>query len=265
MKNVQLLVIDPQKDFCDPKGALFVPGAERDMLRLADFVMRVKEKLSAIHVTLDSHHTVDVAHPIFWCDQNGAKPDPFTIISTSDVESGTWRAKQPSCQDRALQYVRDLEGNGRYPLCVWPPHCLIGSDGYQVVPALFDAFVEWEEQFKVVDYVTKGSNPWTEHYSAVQADVPDPADVTTQLNTGLIKTLEEADIILVAGEAGSHCLASTVRDIANNFGDESYVGKLVLLEDATSPVPTFEKFQTDFITEMTAKGMKLATTANWMA
>jgi nicotinamidase-related amidase len=113
--------------------------------------------------------------------------------------------------------------------------------------------------------VTKGSNPWTEHYSAVQADVPDPADVTTQLNTGLIKTLEEADIILVAGEAGSHCLANTVRDIANNFGDASYVGKLVLLEDATSPVPTFDKFQDDFVAEMTAKGMQLSTTVDWMS
>ena len=44
----------------------------------------------------------------------------------------------------------------------------------------------------------------------------------------------EADLIFVAGEAGSHCLANTVRDIANNFGDDTYVKKLVLLTDATS-------------------------------
>lgn len=264
MKKVHLLVIDPQKDFCDPSGALFVPGADEDMKRLAKMVNRVKDKISAIHVTLDSHHFVDVAHPIFWVDQNGAMPGPFTIISASDVESGTWRAKQPSCQDRALSYVRELEKNARYPLCVWPPHCLIGSDGAQVVPELFNALIGWEQGFKVVDYVTKGSNPWTEHYSAIQADVPDAADVTTQLNTGLIKTLEEADIILVAGEAGSHCLANSVRDIATGFGDASYVGKLVLVKDATSPVPTFERFQDDFIAEMTEKGMQLTTTDTWM-
>jgi len=265
MKNVHLLVIDPQKDFCDPNGALFVAGADQDMNRLADMVRRVQDKIAQIHVTLDSHHYVDIAHPIFWVGKDGAQPDPFTIISASDVEAGTWRTKQPSCQDRALEYVRSLETNARYPLCVWPPHCLIGSDGAQVTVPLFDALIEWEKGFKIVDYVTKGSNPWTEHYSAIQADVPDPADVTTQLNTSLIKTLEDADIILVAGEAGSHCLANTILDIAKNFGDASYVGKLVLIEDATSPVPTFDQFQKDFVTEMTAKGMQLTTTADWMA
>lgn len=264
MKNVHLLVIDPQKDFCNSNGSLFVNGADNDMKRLADFISRVNKKISAIHVTLDSHHYVDIAHPIFWVDEKGVHPDPFTIISVSDVENGVWRTRQPSCQERAINYVRSLESNGRYPLCIWPPHCLIGSDGAQVVPELFDSLVEWENGFKVVDYVTKGSNPWTEHYSAVQADVPDSTDVTTQINTHLIKTLEEADIILVAGEAGSHCLANTVRDIANNFADTSYVGKLVLLEDATSSVLGFEKFQEDFISEMTQKGMKLSSTIDWM-
>jgi DNA-binding transcriptional ArsR family regulator len=43
-----------------------------------------------------------------------------------------------------------------------------------------------KENFKMVDFVTKGSNYWTEHYSAVQADVPDSQDPTTMLNTELI-------------------------------------------------------------------------------
>ena len=32
-----------------------------------------------------------------------------------------------------------------------------------------------------------GANPWTEHYSAVQADVPDPQDPATQLNRALVE------------------------------------------------------------------------------
>ena len=70
---------------------------------------------------------------------------------------------------------------------------------------------------------------------------------------------------LFAGEAGSHCLANTVRDIANNFGDDSYVRRLVLLEDATSPVPGFEAFQTDFIREMRGRGMQITTTNDFLA
>ena len=33
--RVELLAIDCQNDFCDPDGALYVPGAENDMTHLA--------------------------------------------------------------------------------------------------------------------------------------------------------------------------------------------------------------------------------------
>jgi len=73
----------------------------------------------------------------------------------------------------------------------------------------------------MVDYVTKGSNFWTEHYSAVQADVPDTEDPGTMLNTNLIELLEETDVLALSGQALSHCVANTVIDIANNFGEEN--------------------------------------------
>ena len=71
MQSVHLLVIDPQHDFCDPDGALFVPGADEDVERLTLFVDRVRDKLEMIHVTLDCHHFIDIAHPIFWLDKDG--------------------------------------------------------------------------------------------------------------------------------------------------------------------------------------------------
>ena len=265
-QSVHLVVIDPQVDFCHPAGALYVTGADEDMRRLSGMVERLAPKLDDIHVTLDSHRLIDVAHPITWKDSRGRHPDPFTIITAEDVAEGRWTPALPSLYRRLLDYVRALEANGRYPLCIWPPHCLIGSPGHSVTPDLRQALLGWERQrFAMVDYVTKGSNPWTEHYSAVVADVPDPADPGTQINTRFIQTLTEADVVLIAGEAGSHCLANTVRDIANNFGDDSYVSRLVLLEDATSPVPGFEKFQTDFIREMKSRGMQITTTRDYLA
>ena len=265
-KRIELLVIDPQVDFCDPKrGALYVPGAEHDMQRLAQMVRRLKDKLDDIHVTLDSHHFIHIAHPIFWRDSHGQQPAPFTRISRTDVEEGVWTPAVPSLYRRALEYVRKLEKNGRYELTIWPPHCLIGSPGHTVFPELFTALTEWESRFAFVDYVTKGSNILTEHYSAVQADVPDPGDVSTQINTRLIQTLEQADVVVIAGEARTHCLANTVRDIANNFGDDSYISKLVLLTDASSDIPGFETHAQDFMNEMTRRGMQLSTTTEFLA
>jgi len=264
MKKVHLLSIDPQNDFCDPNGALFVPGADEDMKRLAALITRLKDKLEDIHVTLDSHHFIHVAHPVFWKNSQGDHPAPFTLISVDDVEQGVWAATNPGYQKRAAEYVKTLADNGRYLLCIWPPHCLIGSWGHNIYPSVFQAMLEWEKQFALINAVTKGSNPFTEHYSAVQADVPDGEDSTTMLNTDLINTLQQADVILITGEALSHCVANTILDIANNFGDEN-IKKFVLLEDTCSNVPSFEQLGEKFVTEMTGRGMQVTTSTDFLA
>ena len=263
MQKVHLVIIDPQNDFVDPKGSLCVPGAKEDMERLSSFIERCGKKLYDISVTLDSHHKVDIAHSIFWRDSAGQHPSPFSIITKDDVLSGKWTTTQPSFYKRALEYVTKLEENARYPLCIWPDHCLIGSWGNSVYSPLFNSLLKWEDQFAMVNYVTKGSNMWTEHYSALKADVPDPSDPSTQINTDFIKTLEEADFVVIAGEASSHCVANTVRDIADSAGD-AFVSKMVLLKDAMSPVSGFEKLEEDFIQEMTSRGMKISTTTEFL-
>ncbi|MCA9573154.1 MAG: hypothetical protein KC656_35205, partial [Myxococcales bacterium] len=263
--KLHLVVIDPQKDFCSRHGALAVPGADADMDRLACLVRRLGDRLDDIHVTLDSHRRVDISHPLWFRDDRGHAPAPFTAISAADVEAGRWVPTLPSTHARTLQYLRELERSGRYGHVVWPEHCLIGSEGHNVVEPLFDALQEWSSRFALVDFVTKGSNPWTEHFSALRAEVPDPADPGTQLNAGLLTTLEEADIVLLAGEASSHCLAHTVRDIAASFRDPAAVRKLVLLTDATSPVPGFEPLADAFLKDLVALGMKTSTTTDFLA
>jgi nicotinamidase-related amidase len=263
--KVDLLIIDPQVDFCDPKGSLFVKGADDDMKRVAGLIKRIGPKLNDIHVTMDTHHFVDIAHPVYWKDSSGSHPAPFTIITKDDVKNGKWVTSLPSLQKRALDYVTQLDKNARYPLCIWPPHCLIGSEGHKVQPDVFEALLKWEtDNFAMVDYVTKGSNIYTEHYSAIKADVPDAADPSTQINTDLIKTLMDTDIIAIMGEASSHCVANTVRDIANEFGDDSHVKKMVFIEDGTSPVPGFENMASDFVKEMTGRGMQLSTSTEFL-
>ncbi len=263
--NIDLLIIDPQNDFCLENGALSVGGAKEDMNRLSKMIQRIGHKLNKIHVSLDFHHFIDIAHPTFLINSEGKHPDIYSIITRTDVvERGIWRSRNPSHQHWLELYVSALENNGKYPLCVWPPHCLIGSLGAAVVQPLYDTLVDWEESnFKTVNYIIKGSNPLTEHYSAVQADVPDPDDLSTHLNISLIDELQVSDEILLAGEARSHCLASTVLDIANNMWEKN-IKTMVLLEDATSDVGTFEHMGKAFVKEMTSRGMRIDTTENYL-
>jgi len=77
MKNIELLIIDPQVDFRDPSGSLFVPGADKDIERLSNLIERTGSQISDIHVTLDMHYQIDIAHPLFWKDSNGNKAQFF--------------------------------------------------------------------------------------------------------------------------------------------------------------------------------------------
>ncbi|MBP9821868.1 MAG: hypothetical protein KBC81_00230 [Candidatus Pacebacteria bacterium] len=269
--KVHLLVIDPQNDFCDIPGAtLPVPGADADMKRLAKLVDRIGHKLDDIHVTLDSHRLLDIAHPVFWMDQRGKQPNPFTIISASDIEAGIWTTRNPQFRARALAYAKTLEASGLYQICIWPAHCLIGTWGHNVHSVLNEALQHWsDKEFAMVDYVTKGSNPWTEHYGALMAEVPDPDDPSTGLNTEFLNTMAEADIVLVGGEASSHCVLTTVNQIAKNIGQE-HIKKFHLLEDCMSPVPAipgvvdFPAIASAWLKDMTRLGMTVTNSVDFM-
>ena len=120
-RNTTLICIDPQNDFCIPngpgngqKGSLVVAGADKDMERLANFIIKNKRRIDQIHCTLDSHQLVHIAHPSFWVNSKGQNPSPFTLITEDDVKNGVWRSYNPAWQSRAVKYVETLKANGRY-------------------------------------------------------------------------------------------------------------------------------------------------------
>lgn len=267
-----LVVIDPQQDFADSPGStLPVTGANKDMCRVADLIDRVGNKLTDVHVTLDSHHLIDVAHPAMWRNENGEEPAPFTLISANDLKAGIWTPRRMGLRNRMIRYTETLEAAGQYMLMVWPPHCLIGSPGHAVQPDLFAALSRWEKrEFANVHYVTKGTNVFTEHYGALMAEVPDPSDPSTQLNTDFLNMLAEADIVAIAGEALSHCVKATVTQIADNIGEE-HIRKLHILTDCTSPVPQtgngpdFPKIAKDWLRKMEDRGLTLTTSLDFLS
>lgn len=282
--EVHLVVIDPQNSFCKSvsqdkqqvlhDGELCVPGAWDDMERVAAMVRRLGKKLNHIHVTLDSHHQHHIAHPCWYKNsQNGEGPSPFTVMRVENKEiigelGGTvtnYRTAHIGHQKWTLEYLEKLEANKRYPHVIWPPHCLIGTPGHNIVAPLMEALLEWERTvIHPVNKVTKGSSQFVEHFSAVQAEVPYDKDPSTQLNVDFLTVLNKADIVLVAGEALSHCVANTFRDIIKQFGD-AWAKKLVFLADASSSVPGFENLGTDFVNELVSKGMTKSSTVDFLA
>lgn len=270
--KAHLMIIDPQNDFMDAQGAaLPVPGATEDMKRVATLIDRIGRKLTDIHVTLDSHRVIDVAHPGFWEARDGKQPPPFTIVSAADIRNAVWSPRVPSLRKRMIDYAEALENGGKYPLMVWPEHCVIGTPGHNVQPDLMNALVRWERrELANVDYVVKGTNPFTEHYGALMAEVPDANDPGTGLNTAFLSMLAEADIVAIAGEALSHCVKSTVDQIADNIGAE-HIKKFRILTDCSSPVPQvgngpdFPAIAAAWLKDMQSRGMQLMTSDQFLA
>jgi nicotinamidase/pyrazinamidase len=220
-------------------------------------IERLSARLTDITVTLDSHHRFDIAHPTFWQTGEGQAVPAFTPITAAQARAGQFAPRDASAMPKALAYMEELESRGRYTLMVWPVHCEIGSWGHGVHAAVKTAYNRWEEaQGKVARKVMKGSNPWTEHYSALQAEVPDPIDPETQMNKRLIAELDRADQLLVAGEAGSHCVRATVEHLADNL-PSGQLGKIILITDCISPVSGFEVQQLEFFEAMRRRGLLL--------
>lgn len=308
MARIDLVVIDPQYDFCAsattwdqrqaelqaliatlkasgkpthllelfanemPRPTLSVAGCEQDMERVGAFIKKNKSKIDNLHITLDAHQDVHIAHPVFWKNPNtGQHPAPFTQITVNDVHSGIWTSTKPSLTRYGIRYVEVLEMGDRYPLIIWPPHCLIGTIGHTLYAPIAEAGREYAAQFATINYVTRGSNVFTEHYSAVRAEVDPTAiwaetkpkgsfdiDPSVFTNLRFLEAMNRADKVLICGE--THCLANTFRDAVAFFPGDSFAKKLVLLKDGTSPLTGFEYLQNQFINEMVARSMEIGTT-----
>ncbi|MDR0737339.1 MAG: cysteine hydrolase [Zoogloeaceae bacterium] len=270
MKNrhIHLLIIDPQNDFCDLPGdecggntpALPVPGAHADMLRLAALIEQGGGGIAEITVTFDSHQRLDIAHPGFWRQGDGSPVSPFTQIRAANVRSGRFLPRRADALQRVIAYLEALEDAHRYFHMVWPVHCELGSWGHNAHVAVRRAYNQWEEATgNSTEKILKGLNPWTEHFSAIRAEIPDPASPDTLVNEALLDRLAAAGAILIAGEAGSHCAKGTAEDLIE-FRPET-TKRITLLTDCISPVAGFETAQRVFIETMRARGVRIATSA----
>lgn len=278
--DTHLLIIDPQNDFCDLpasylptnplnndhrlKPGLPVPGAHADMHRLAHFIRSGKDAIDHITITLDSHHHVGIERPAMWRQKDGAAVAPFTQILAADVREGRYSPQNPEAQDTVLAYLDALEAAGRYTHMVWPAHCEIGTWGHNVHADILAACNVWEEYSGLpTTKVLKGSNPYTEHYSALMAEVPDANDPATQLNERLLEMLRSSGTVLVAGEAGSHCVKATLEHYVYYAGPEALT-RVVLLTDCMSPIPGFEEPYQTFLETMEGQGARLMMAAAWL-
>jgi len=135
----------------------------------------------------------------------------------------------------------------------------IGADGNAPPPftEILAADVE-SGKWKAADLaMQEWALSYTEMYSALKAEVPVPGDPTTELNTQLIADLASHSQVIVCGEAKSHCVNYTTRDLVSGWPTGRPCSDIVLLEDGTCPVGNFEKAADEFFADMKSKGVSI--------
>ena len=237
--RVALFAIDCQGSFCLPTGSLFVPGAVEDTARAAAWIYRNLGRITTLFFSQDAHHAHQIFHPAWWRDADGAPPPPFTPIAPSDVRDGRWTpARAP---EASLEYLERLAVTQRYTLTIWPYHCLVGGVGQAIVPALSEAaLLHSLARDTAPVWVNKGSHPLTESYSVLSPEVTEVGgEVVGAFDEALYQALFSHDRVYVLGQASSHCVASTLMDLAARAerDDPRLLQRVFVLEDAMSPVP----------------------------
>jgi len=235
-EKIHLIIIDMQVDFCHTDGSLSVPGSVGDIQRLIEFIYSNADRITNITCSLDSHLPHQIFHPAWWVDADGNHPEPFTMITYDNIKAGIWRSLVAPVQ--STNYVKQLEEQAKKTLTIWPYHVMIGSIGNALNPELFTA-VLWHSIARKTQptWLTKGSIPLTEHYSIIQPEIPVASHPLGGKNKAFLDTLANADIVLVAGEAESHCVLETVEDLVEDFHQRPDALKnIYFLKDCTSPV-----------------------------
>ena len=268
--KIAVFGIDVQNDFCLTSGSLSVPGAVEDSARICEFIYKNLGLITEMHFSLDTHKAYQIFHPSFWIDSTtGKHPAPFTLVTVAEIKSGRYvPALYPH---ECIAYCEELEKTGKYVLCLWPYHTMLGCVGHAMVPAVFEAAMFHSiARRKQTKFETKGVHPLTENYSVLSPEVKDVAGrVVGQFNTKFFKALMENDRIYIVGQASSHCVKTTIEDLLREIKavDPSLVDKVYILEDCMSPGPAitdpvsgavivdFPKMAKDALDDFRAAGM----------
>ena len=251
-----LMLVDVQNTFCIPEFELYVGGrsglgAVEDNARLCEFIYHNLGSITHITATMDTHMTMQVFHPIFFIDEEGNHPVPYTDIHAAELHAGKWRfnpALAPQFgiapeygQQMMIYYAEELERRGKYALTIWPYHAMLGGVGHALVSSVEEAiFFHSVARLSQPDLEVKGDQPFTEHYSVIGPEVllgPMGETLGTH-NHKFIAQLQEFDRVVIAGQAKSHCVAWTVSDLLEdiNATNPELAKKVYLLEDCSSPV-----------------------------
>src|SRR5258708_32767879 len=261
-EKIAVVLVDYQHDFVDPSGTLYVPGAQQDVMRFLNWFYTNAHRITSIYASLDMHIPFQIFYSSWWKNpKTGEHPQPFTTITADDVTNNRWvPVIQPGW---SVRYVHQLQQKAKKDLMIWPYHTMEGTLGHMLVAPISEA-IAWHSAARKTEptYIVKGRTPRTEYYGIFGAEVFDPQDASSTLNLPLLEAIMNHDRVYVAGEAKSHCVLESTRQLVGHFANQpELLGRWNILKDCTSSVkhPTvdFDAMAEEELAVMKQKGINL--------
>ncbi|HYL44010.1 MAG TPA: hypothetical protein VEU97_11540, partial [Ktedonobacteraceae bacterium] len=223
--------------FVDPTGTLYVPGSQKDIARFLTWFYTNAHRITSIYASLDTHLPFQIFYGSWWKNpKTGEHPQPFTVITADDVSNMRWvPVIQPNW---SVRYVHQLQQKAKKDLMIWPYHTMEGTLGHMLAAPISEA-IAWHSAARNTQptYVEKGRTIRTEYYGIFGAEIPDPEDPESGLNVTLLDAVMKHDKVYVAGEAKSHCVLETERQLVGRFANApEMLKRLHFLKDCTSSV-----------------------------
>ena len=217
-----------------------------------------KEQLAADTV---ANHMVEYSKAYTF--QEGDRVMGSDGIEYTPAPTGKGAEVDDALKTWVLKYIAEVPSYGKGDPLIWPVHCVEGSEGHKVHPLLKSALDSLSAKGVPVEYHVKGQNEATEMYSIFKAEMPAPMDLyrgpltpgagsliaspnsdeadhanlQTTFNQELYNSLMSHNLpIVVCGEALSHCVNWSTRDLNEKRKTDNPDAKIHLLEDASSMV-----------------------------
>jgi len=258
-----LVPIDCENDFVN--GTLPVPGGAEAIKKIVELIFTYPEQISKILLPMDKHLVAHIFYGLWWKDQKGKHPAPYTQILNKEVQEGVWT---PILKPEWSKfYTARLEETGQAPLMIWPKHCSASSEGSNLIPSLAEA-VEWFCAARKTNpvYLFKGMIPESEHYGMFASCIQVPGYKESRLLVDMLELIAgEYEEIFITGLAEDFCVRESLKQMIDFFQKNmpEAVRRIRLVRDCTALVfPEQRKEADEFLARLEEHGIQVVSSDN---